>query len=488
MAQKSLKLNAAMNTIRVISTMIFPMITFPYTSRILGPEGTGKVSFATSFVSYFILLASIGIPLYGIREIARVRDNKEALSNTAQELFVMHLILSVIFFFSFLLLISLNGKLYDEKSLFFIISFSIILTALGMDWLYQGLEEYSYITIRSIVFSIISTVAIFIFIHNKEDYIISAAIGVFAALGSSVLNFYNARKIIFVKRSKPWNFKRHLKPLSMVFLMNFIISIYVQIDTVMLGFMSTAKNVGYYSTALKLTKMLLGLVTSMGSVFLPRLSYYIANEQKDDFKILINKSFSIIFIFCLPIVVSLMLLSKEIIVVVAGNLYLPASFCLVITAPIIIFIGVTNILGIQILYPLGEEKKNILSTLAGAVVSVSLNLLLIPYFAYNGAAIATLFSELAVLIIMFYQVPKEYLRTIQIDAFMRYIYATVLLIGLLILIKFYINQLWLRLFIAIPLGMTLYFGILLLLKEEFIVEIFIKFKVKVNIAYHLFKT
>jgi len=282
-AQKSIKLNALMNTIRTISTMIFPLITFPYTSRILGPDGIGKVSFATSFVSYFILLASIGIPLYGIREIARVRDDKNKLSELTQELFVMHLITSIIISLVFFVLIFINGKLSDEKTLFFIASFSIILTTLGMEWLYQGLEQYSYITIRSIIFSTISTIAIFIFIHNKQDYIISAAIGVFAALGSSVLNFYNARKILFAKRTEPWNFKRHIKPMAIVYLMNFIISIYIQLDTVMLGFMSSDKNVGYYASGLKINKMFLALVTSLGSVLLPRLSYYIANEMKAEF-------------------------------------------------------------------------------------------------------------------------------------------------------------------------------------------------------------
>jgi len=265
--------------------MIFPLITFPYTSRILGPEGIGKISFATSFVSYFILLAAIGIPLYGIREIARIRDDKKKLSELTQELFVMHIITSIIISIIFIVVIFINGKLSDEKELFFIVSFSIMLTTFGMEWLYQGLEQYSYITIRSIIFSSISTISVFIFIHKKDDYLIYAAIGVFAALGSSILNFYNARKILFKKRDIPWNFKRHIKPLTMVYLLNFIISIYVQLDTVMLGFMSTAKNVGYYASGLKINKMLTVLVTSIGSVLLPRLSYYVSNDMKNHSKL-----------------------------------------------------------------------------------------------------------------------------------------------------------------------------------------------------------
>jgi O-antigen/teichoic acid export membrane protein len=476
MAQKSLKRNVMMNVIRTISTMIFPLITFPYTSRILGPEGTGKISFATSFVSYFVLLASIGIPMYGIREIARVRDDKENLIRTTQELFILHIIVSVIVFFIFLGLIFVNGKLYEEKTLFFIVSFSIILTTLGMEWLYQGLEEYSYITIRSIIFSTISAISIFIFIHHKEDYIISGAIGVCASLGSSILNFYNARKIIFAKRQQKWNLKRHIKPLMKVFLMNFIISIYIQLDTVMLGFMSSAKNVGYYSSALKLTKILLGLVTSLGVVLLPRLSYYIANGFRNEFDNLLKKSLNIVLLLCVPIVAALMMLNHEIILLFAGNQYLPATPCVVITAPIILFIGLTNIFGIQILYPLGKDNLVTLSVSIGAVLSVVFNLILIPHFEHIGAAVATLISESSVFLIQLIIISKMYKISFQLRNIIQYLVATFAMILVILAIQYSVSLIWLRLLIVVPLGIIVYFGLLLLMQETFIIEISNKLK------------
>jgi O-antigen/teichoic acid export membrane protein len=472
-AEKSIKLNAAMNVIRIISSMIFPLITFPYVSRILGPEGTGKVSFANSFVSYFIMLASIGIPMYGIREIARVRANKELLSATAQELFVMNFVVSVVVFLGFIGLIFLNGKLHDEKTLFFIVSFSIILTSIGMDWLYQGLEEYTYITVRSLIFSFISVIAIFIFIHHKENYLIYGAIGVFASLGSSVLNFYKARKIIFARRVTPWNFKRHVKPLIVVYIMSFIISIYIQLDTVMLGFMSTAKNVGYYASAIKLTKMLLALVTSLGTVLLPRLSFYIANNRRNEFDELIKKSFAIIILLCLPIVAALMMLSKDVIIVLAGVQYLPAASCMIITAPIILFIGLTNIFGIQILYPLGKDKSVVASVAVGALISFVLNLLLIPRLAHIGAAIATLAAEFGVLVIQIVMIAKVHPMKVPIR---KYIVATIGLVLLLSGIKIEITHLWVQLAIAIPTSIVLYFGMLILMKESLVGEITIKLK------------
>jgi len=476
--QKSIKLNALFNVIRTMSTMIFPLITFPYTSRILGPEGIGKVSFATSFVSYFVLMASIGVPLYGIREIAKVRDDKKKLNALTQELFVMHLITSIFFLLVFIILIFLNGKLSDEKTLFFIVSFSIILTTLGMEWLYQGLEQYSYITIRSIIFSTISTIAIFIFIHKKQDYLVYALIGVFASFGSSVLNFYNARKILFSKRTQAWNFKRHFKPMAMVYLMNFIISIYIQLDTVMLGFMSNAKNVGFYASGLKINKMLLGLVTSLGSVLLPRLSYYISNNMKEDFIRILKKSFEVIWIFCLPIVAALMLLSKEIILVFAGPQYLPAYTCIIITAPIILFIGLTNIFGIQILYPLGKDKEIVYSVAFGATLSFILNLILIPNFTYVGASIATLLSELIVLIVQFVLISKEYRILMPFKTILKYFFATLLLSLMVLLIKWWLPQFWLRLIVSVPIGVIIYFGTLFLIKESLVIETYTKLKVR----------
>ena len=465
-----------MNVIRVISTFIFPLITFPYTSRVLGPESIGKLGFANSFVSYFILLASIGIPLYGIREIARIRDDKKKLSELTQELFVMHIITSIIVLFIFIVLIFLNSKLSDEKALFSIVSFSIVLSVFGLEWLYQGLEQYSYITIRTIIFSTISTIAIFVFIHNKEDYLISAAIVVFASLGSSISNFYFARKILLAKRTQPWNFKRHIKPMALIYFMNFIISIYIQLDTVMLGFISTAKNVGYYVTGLRINKMLLILVTSLGTVLLPRLSYYISNDMKDEFSRMLKKSFEVIWILCLPMVAALMFLSKEIIVLFAGSQYLPASICIVITAPIILFIGLTNIFGIQILYPLGKEKQVVYCVTGGAIISLALNFFLIPHFAHVGAAIATLASEIVVIIAMSIIIPKKYRILIPFSTILKYFIATFVLAINIILIKFTIYQFWIRLIVAIPTGVILYFGTLLLLKESLVTEVIANIK------------
>ena len=470
---KSLKMNATMNLLKVVAGLVFPLITFPYTSRVLGPEGVGKINFATSFVGYFTLLASIGVPLYGIREVAKIRENRQELASLIQELLVMHGVASGISLLLLLTIVILSPKIYAEWLLFFIVSASVPLSVLTMDWLYQGLEEYVYITIRSLTFTFLSVISLFLFVHHPEDYWINAVITVMASLGSSVLNFWNARKLIFSQRSRPWNFRKHLKPLSMIYALNFIISIYINLDTVMLGFMSTAKNVGYYASSMKLTKMLLAMVTSFGGVLLPRLAWYLANDKRYEFDRMLRKSLGIILFLCIPITASLILLGREIILVIAGSQYLEAVSCINITAPIILFIGLTNIFGMQILYPLGRERGVVVSVAFGALVSLILNFALIPTMAHLGAAWATLAAESIVLIVQLFIIRKIYVIQWPWGSLFRILVGTVAM-GLTIIFVHSLtdeNQFLLRLLIDVPCGSLVYLLALYLMKEEFFREL-----------------
>ena len=152
MKQKSIKLNFIMNATLLISAFIFPLITFPYVSRILGPSGTVNVSFATSIVTYFALFAQLGIPTYGIRATARVRDDKVLLSKTVQEIFIINAVMCVLAYIVFFVVLNLVPKMYNDKVLFIIISSTILFNSVGMDWLYKGLEKYTYITLETIIF------------------------------------------------------------------------------------------------------------------------------------------------------------------------------------------------------------------------------------------------------------------------------------------------------------------------------------------------
>lgn len=400
--QRSLKLNFIMNGILTMSTFIFPLITFPYVSRILLPIGTGKVAFATSLISYFSMVAQLGIPTYGIRACAKVRDNREELTRTAHELLIINLVMDAVSYIVLFVVLIFVPQLRQERILYITVSFTIILTSIGMEWLYKALELYTYITVRSVFFKFIALIAMFFLIHKQEDYIIYGGITIFAASASNILNFINAYKYIDLMPVGNYHITRHLKPVGIFFAMTCATTIYTHLDTVMLGFMTTDADVGYYNAAIKVKCILVSIITSLGVVLLPRASYYVHKGMMDDFNRITRKALNFVFILSIPLLIYFILFARQGIYFLAGTAYTGAIIPMKIIMPTLLLIGLTNILGIQILVPLGREKVVLYSEIAGAVVNVILNALLIPLMASSGAAIGTLVAEFVVLVVQYY--------------------------------------------------------------------------------------
>lgn len=471
MKPKSLKINVVMNMILTMSSFIFPLITFPYVSRILLPEGTGIVSFATSFVSYFSLFAQLGIPTYGIRACAKVRDDRKELTKTAQELLAINLVMSVISYALLFLAIAFIPRLQQEKTLYIILSSTIILSSIGMEWLYKALEQYTYITVRSVIFKFIALIAMFLLIHKKSDYIIYGAISIFASSASNIFNFINVHKYIDLRRLEKYDFKHHLKPIMVFFAMSCAATIYTNLDTVMLGFMKTDADVGYYNAAVKIKSVLVSVVTSLGVVLLPRASYYIENGQFNEFKRITGKALSFVFLLASPLMIYFILFAKEGIFFLSGSAYKESIVPMQTIMPTLLFIGITNILGIQMLVPLGRERVVLWSEIAGAITDVIINLLLIPHFASTGAAIGTLVAEFIVLVVQFIALKEEVGKIFSQIHYGRI--ATALFLGML-------ASLWVKLlgfgpFLTLVISALLFFttyGLYLLIrKEELVMEI-----------------
>lgn len=467
----SVKLNFLMNAILTISAFIFPLITFPYVSRILLPEGTGKVSFATSVVTYFALFAQLGIPTYGIRACAKVRDNKEKLTRTVQEIFIINIVMSLITYIVFFLVLNIVPRMQADKTLFVITSSTILFNAIGMDWLYKGLEKYTYITIRSIIFKFIALLAMFMFVHQKSDYIVYGGISIFAGSASNICNLLNVKKYIQIKPIGKYNIKQHMRPILIFFAMSCATTIYTNLDTVMLGFMKTDMDVGYYNAAVKIKNILLGIVTSLGTVLLPRASYYIENDYMEEFRRITQKAINFVFLISIPLTVYFILYAKEGILFLSGNAYSKAILPMQVIMPTLIFIGLTNIMGIQILVPLGREKIVLYSEIAGAIVDLFINILLIPRMAATGAAIGTLIAELAVWIVQFVA-----LRYDIIEAYKKVKYFAIIL-GIIIasMLSIWIKLFRLGSFITLVLTAIVFFGTygvtLIIEKEPLVNEI-----------------
>lgn len=399
--QKSIKLNFIMNAILTMSTFIFPLITFPYVSRVLLPVGTGKVSFATSLIAYFSMFAQLGIPTYGIRACAKVRDNREELSRTAHELLFINLVMDLISYAVLVATILFVPKLQEDRILYVVVSFTIILTSIGMEWLYKALEQYTYITIRSIIFKFIALIAMFLLIHKQEDYVIYGGISIFAASASNVFNFVNAHKYIDMKPVGNYNFRKHFKFIGTFFAMACATTVYTNMDTVMLGFMKTDEDVGYYHAAVRIKQLLVSIVTSLGTVLLPRVSYYIEKGKTEEFRKITAKAINFVFLISVPLMVYFILFAKYGVYFLSGEEFTGAILPMEIIMPTLLLIGLSNIMGIQVLVPLGKEVVVLKSEIVGAVVNLVINAVLIPHLASTGAAIGTVVAELSVTIFQY---------------------------------------------------------------------------------------
>ncbi len=396
-----------MNVILTMSSFIFPLITFPYVSRVLMPVGTGKVSFATSLISYFSMFAQLGIPTYGIRACAQVRDNREELTRTAHELLFINLIMCVISYAALFFALAFVPRLEDDRTLYIVVSFTIILTSIGMEWLYKALEEYVYITVRSIIFKAIALVAMFLLIHSESDYVIYGGISIFAACASNVLNFINAHRYIDMRPVGNYNLRRHLKAVAVFFAMSCATTVYTHLDTLMLGFMATDEDVGYYNAAVRVKTILVSVVTSLGTVLLPRASYYVEHGLLDDFRRITKKAINFVFLVAAPLALYFILYARPGILFLSGPEYEGSVIPMMVIMPTLLLIGITNILGIQILVPQGKELQVMYSEIAGAVTDVIINAILIPRMQSTGAAIGTLAAEAAVLIVQYWVLRKE---------------------------------------------------------------------------------
>lgn len=403
----SIGMNFIMSFLLRMSSLIFPLITFPYISRVLLADGYGKVQLAISVVSYFVLLAQLGIPTYGIRACAIVRDDRKALSRVTHELMIIQLVTTVISYGILFALLYSVPRLAEEKVLYLITSSSIILGMLGMEFLFQALEQYTYITLRSLSFKIIALVSMFLLVHTKSDYLMYAGISVLASVGSNILNLTQLHKYIDLRVMDGYNIKRHIRPVFVFFAMSCAATIYTSLDAVMLGFMTTDADVGYYSAAVKIKNILVNIVAALGTVILPRVSYYFEQDLMDEFWAVIKKALSFAILVALPLTVYFMIFSRNGIYFLSGPAYENSVIPMVVIMPTVLLIGLTGILGLQVLVPTGRETVVMYSTIIGAIVDLIANLLLIPSMQATGAAIGTLLAEFAVLLVQLFALRKE---------------------------------------------------------------------------------
>lgn len=404
--KKSLKANAILNGIRQTLAIIFPLITFPYVSRVLGKAEYGKYSFAVSIVSYFSLVASYGINNYAVREGAAIRDDKKRINRFSSELFSFNVLTTGISFIVLLFLILNNSRIFSSRVLILIQSLSIILTTIGVDWINTIYEDFLYITIRYIVIQIAALFAIFLLVNGPEDTAKYCFILVLGSYGGNLINLFYIRKYVHISFPVKVDIRKIIIPTTLLFVNSLASTIYVNSDITMLGFFTNDDLVGIYSFSSKIYNMVKYLINAMLIVAVPRLAF-ILNKNDKEYKKYIDKIFNSVMFVIFPATAGMFFLSKQIIMVAGGAQYLDGDLSLEILSFALFFAIVSSILTNCILIVQKLEKRCLVGTVISAVTNILLNFILLPIIGIEGAALTTVLAEFVNMLIQMIFAKKD---------------------------------------------------------------------------------
>ena len=477
MAQ-SVKVNYILNLINTGTQMLFPLITFPYVCRVIEADGIGQINFFQSIISYISLFTCLGIPMYAIREIARDRSDVVQMNRTAMEILLLHSMLTLVGYAIVAILCLTVPQIQVNIPLFLILSLTIFFTAIGCEWFYQGIEDFKYITIRGLIIKTVSVVLLFIFVKSKTDLLYYGCYTVFGVLGGNIFNFFRLRKYIHRENIifSELHIKRHIKPVLKVFSFSVVTSIYLQLNTVLLGFLKNALAVGYFAAATKVMQMLLTMSACLGSVMMPRASHLIAENKEDEFNRLIQKSYDFTLAIALPMTIGLIFCAPSLITALCGVKFEHSILPSQIIAPIILMVAISNVFGIQVLFPKGKINIVTLCCGIGAVADLILNLCLIPFFSYIGTSIAYLGAEVTTTVSMYF-IGRKYIPIIYFKK-SHLTYALGCIVMALALYGISLLQLPTLTILLLQgcCGVLAYFIILCICKDEMLVQILSKIK------------
>ena len=473
---KSLVKNSIANVFYKSLNILFPLITATYTSRVLMAAGIGKVSYAQNIVSYFVMFAALGMPSYGTREIAKLKEkNKNILFS---ELFTINAISTLLFSLAYIILINSVGIFASQIKLYYAVGLTLFLNIFNIDWYYQGEEEYGYIAIRGFIIKVISLLCVFTFVRTSNDFLVYALITALGTVGNNVINVAHLKgKVTWTWKNL--NLKQHLKPLLILTASAVAIELYTAMDITMLGIMCTDVEVGYYSNAIKIVKLLEAVISALGAILLPRLSYYYSDGKTEQFNKLVDKALRTLLLLAIPTGFGVFCVSDLMIPLLFGESFLGSINTLRILSLTLPILVINVLFGIQCLITMGKEKKYLVTVSLGAITNLILNPILIILHKQEGAAFASLLSESVVAISTIIFV-KKYL-TIKLEK--KYVITLILSAILMVLgvscIKLIHTSLILKLFISVFTGVVIYIETLMLTKNQTAQEIFYLLKEKI---------
>ena len=471
MVQKSLKKNTVFNAIKTFSSIIFPLITFPYISRTLLAENVGKIHFGLSIISYFTLIASLGITTYAIRECAAVRDDRNKLSQVSSQIFSINIITTAVAYLLLALTLIFYSKSENYKLLITIQSLSIIFTTLGTDWINSAMEDFKYITIRTLSFQVISLVLMFVFVRKPEDYLLYAVICLISSSGANILNIWYRKKYCDIRFTLKIDWKKHLSPIILLFVMILAQNVFANVDTTMLGLIHGDREVGIYSTAHKINSIVSQVVTSVLWVIMPRMSLYFAKKDYPAINSLLRKLLGLNCLIGFPCAVGIILMSKDIILIIGGNEFADAAPVLqlrIVSFIISLFGG--NLLGNAILLPSKKEKYYMVVCCITAVINIITNYIFIPMYGAMAAAGTTAFCSLCIMVMLLFKVDKHIkltkLTNLIVTPLIGCIFIVVVCLGFS-----FVNNIFIRALSSVILSVLIYVAVEIIIKNELAVDL-----------------
>lgn len=395
MSQPSIKKNFAYKSVLTLSTYLINFITFPYVARMLGVERIGLVNFVDNTVNYFLLFATMGVGLLGVREIAAVKEDKKRRDQVYSSVLALNLLFTLVSLGIYLLCISTIPKLCQYDELFYIGTAKILFTVFLVEWFFTGVENFRYITLRSILIKVLYIISVFLFVRDTSDYRLYFILTVGVVVLNALINQLYIRQFVRVRWNNIQLFK-YLKQNVTLGIYTLMTSMYLTFNVMYLGLVSNNTEVGYYTTAFKLYSVILGFFTAFTNVMLPRMSSLLANGEKDRFQELVNRSFSVMSTCCIPLILCSMIMAPQIVYILSGPGYEGAILPMRIIMPAAFAVGVAQVLAIQVLMPMKKDKVLLVASIIGAVVSLLINLLVVPHMKSMGSAVVLLCSEVVV--------------------------------------------------------------------------------------------
>lgn len=473
--------NSFFNVAYQLLNVLFPLVTTTYVARVILADGVGEVAFARNIVGYFVCLAALGLPNYGTREIAKVRTDVTQTNRIFSELISLNFISTLLFSASYFCLILSIPSFRDNFSLHLVLGVTLLFKFIDVEWFYKGTEDFAYIAIRSFIVKILTLVWIFAFVRTKNDILMYAAATVIGIGANNLFNIFHLRHYGVKYTFKGISLKRHVKPVMMLFASVIAIELYTMLDITMVGSICGDVAVGLYSNAVKIIRILIGVVAGIAGTLLPRLSYYYKNNEIDECSKLVSNVLMVMIFLYVPCQFFFFLESDSLMVLLFGESFRSGGTTLKIVSLLITALGFSNLFGTQILLTFGQEKKLLLCTIVAAILNVSLNIILIPIFAQNGAAVASVIAE-SVVTIMTISYSRKYISICLPNRFIvTTIIASAVFVADLFVIHHFLHSQWIPVFLSLVVGGLSYLFCNIILRNPIMIamkEILEKFKKK----------